>query len=71
MNNSKNDFASERDALLEALRIADVECRFCVHRDNNPTDCTDYCYDCPNPCPCHTCTEQSNWKWCGFKEAAE
>lgn len=60
----------ERDRLLEALKQADGECRFCAYADIDPSECVDYCRDCQDKCPCFYCVDNSEWKWCGFKEGS-
>ncbi|MBQ8264139.1 MAG: hypothetical protein IJY96_05115 [Oscillospiraceae bacterium] len=60
----------ERDRLLEALKMADVECRYCAHANKllgeECLDCVADCSECLNPCPCLSCENQSNWEWVGF-----
>ena len=58
----------ERDRLLEALRCADVDCRYCAHSYIDPSQCLEYCKDCLHKCPCFSCRDNSNWKWAGYKE---
>lgn len=68
MDKLNNVYERERDALLEALRIADVECLFCAHRECVAEDCVDYCCDCEHKCLCYLCDNRSNWEWKGFEE---
>ena len=62
----------ERDAAVEQLKAVDVsscfECVHCKHEElcNSPVW---PCNDCDNEeCPCHTCSDGSNWQWCGVQE---
>lgn len=62
----------ERDAAVEQLKAVDVnsyfECAHCKREElcNSPVW---LCNDCDNEeCPCHTCTDGSNWQWRGVQE---
>jgi hypothetical protein len=68
---------AERDALLDALRMMDVDCTYCKHAEPYGEFCEicdqNGCY-CPacqvaDKCPCRTCTrDDCHWEWCGVCE---
>lgn len=60
----------ERDALLDALKKADVygECENCKHRDSAPSDCDCECGLCKRNCRCGECRDGDKWEWRGVKE---
>lgn len=62
----------ERDAAVAQLKEVDVssyfECAHCKHEELCDSPVWP-CNDCDNEeCPCHTCSEGSNWQWCGAQE---
>lgn len=60
----------ERDALLDALKKADVygECENCKHRDSAPSDCDCECESCQRNCRCWECRDGDKSEWVGVKE---
>ena len=61
----------ERDAAVAQLKEVDVssyfECAHCKHEELCDSPVWP-CNDCDNEeCPCHTCSEGSNWQWRGVK----
>lgn len=61
----------ERDAAVEQLKAVDVnsyfECAHCKHEELCNSSVLP-CNDCDNEeCPCHTCSDGSNWRWCGVE----
>lgn len=62
----------ERDAAVAQLKEVDVssyfECAHCKHEELCDSPVWP-CNDCDNEeCPCHTCSEGSNWQWRGPQE---
>ena len=62
----------ERDAAVEQLKAVDVssyfECAHCKHEELCDSPVWP-CNDCDNEeCPCHTCSDGSNWQWRGVQE---
>lgn len=62
----------ERDAAVEQLKAVDVssyfECAHCKHEELCDLPVWP-CNDCDNEeCPCHTCSDGSNWQWRGVQE---
>ena len=65
----------ERDAAVVQLKEVDVssyfECAHCKHEELCDSPVWP-CNDCDNEeCPCHTCSEGSNWQWRGVQEEKE
>lgn len=65
----------ERDAAVEQLKEVDVssyfECAHCKHEELCDSPVWP-CNDCDNEeCPCHTCSEGSNWQWRGVPQEVQ
>ena len=61
----------ERDAAVEQLKQVDVnsyfECNHCKYEELCDSPVWP-CNDCDSEeCPCHTCTDGSNWQWRGVE----
>lgn len=63
---------TERDALLDCLRLSQNNCDYCRNRTipQRERGCDYDCDDCQNPCPCRDCTaEGEHFEWIGAKES--
>lgn len=63
----RKGFEDGRKSMAEALRVLDLECKYCVHSCKAPEgDCiqADYdCFVCTKDCPCRACRNNSNWEF--------
>lgn len=65
----------QKQLLIEQLKTLDLECKFCKHRKNGNLctglDADVICSECGADCICRSCTNNSNWTWCGEVESNE
>lgn len=66
----------EKAALLDALRMTDLDCAYCKHAKVYGQACEEadfMCSECKvlEQCPCYKCTSQDkHWEWCGLPDDA-
>lgn len=62
---------SDKEAMLKALRHADLDCDSCDHNKNSPNcdarcDAANFdCETCEAECVCKSCFDNSKWSWKG------
>ena len=59
----------QKQLLTEQLKAIDLECKYCKNRKGGEScagfDADVICSECKADCICRTCTNNSNWVWCG------